>query len=114
MKSRVLNFFWGIILVAAGIAFYLREVGILNFELLSSTTWALVFGVLAFFFLLTYFLKGITHWGWLFPALIFGSVSLTIGTSDTPLGAMLSGAPILLSIAVPFIVAYFLDPQNRR
>jgi hypothetical protein len=114
MKSRLINFFWGIVLVAAGIIFYLREAGFIDFEVLSTTVWALIFGVLAFFFLLTYFLKGFASWGWLFPALIFGSVALTIGTSNTALGDVLSGAPILLSIALPFIAAYALDPQNRR
>jgi hypothetical protein len=114
MKSRLINLFWGLVLVAAGVLFYLREIGRVDFEVFSAAVWAAIFGVLAFFFLLTYLVKGVEHWGWLFPALIFAGVSLTIATDGTALGGVLSGAPILLSIAIPFIVAYVLDPQNRR
>lgn len=114
MKSRLINLFWGLVLVAAGVVFYLREIGLIDFEVFSETVWAAVFGVLAFFFLLTYLVKGVGHWGWLFPALIFGAVALTIATAGTALGDALSGAPILLSVGIPFIVAYILEPQNRR
>lgn len=114
MKSRLINLFWGLVLVAAGVVFYLREIGMVDFEVFSAAVWAAIFGVLAFFFLLTYLVKGVEHWGWLFPALIFGAVALTIAADGTALGDTLSGAPILLSIAIPFMVAYLLDPQNRR
>jgi hypothetical protein len=114
MKSRLISFFWGLVLVAAGAVFLLREAGLINFEVFSATVWAAVFGVLGFFFLITYLLNGIEQWGWLFPALILGSISLIIFSSGTALGEMLSGAPILLSIAAPFIVAYAINPQKRR
>lgn len=114
MKSRLMSFFWGLVLVAAGAVFMLREAGMINFDMLSASVWAGIFAVLAFFFLLTYFLNGIEHWGWLFPALILGSISMMIFSSGTTLGEALSGAPIFISIAAPFIVAYALDPQNRR
>lgn len=114
MKSRLINLFWGLVLVAAGVAFYMREIGWIEFEVFSETVWAAVFGVLAFFFLLTYLIKGIEHWGWLFPTMVFGGVALMIATAGTALGDALSGAPILLSIAIPFIVAFILDPHNRR
>jgi len=114
MKSRLINLFWGLVLVAAGVLFYLREIGWVDFVVFSAAVWAAVFGVLAFFFLLTYLVKGAEHWGWLFPALIFASVALTIAIDGTPLGDVLSGAPILLSVGLPFIVAYVLEPQKRR
>lgn len=114
MKSKSINFFWGLVMIGAGIVFFLREFGVIDFKVLSGTVWAIVFGVFSFFFLLTYFLKGTEQWGWLFPALIFGSTALTIGISGTAVGDSLSGALILLSIGVPFIVAFAQDPQNKR
>ena len=114
MKSRLINFFWGIVMVGAGVVFFLREFGLVNFELFSNTVWVFVFGILALFFLLTYFIKGIEQWGWLFPALIMGSVALTIGIEGTNIGDLLTGAPILASIAIPFLVAFALEPQKRR
>ncbi len=114
MKSRTINVFWGTVLIAAGVVFTLQEAGFIHIALLSTFTWTLVFGVLSVFFLLTYFLKGISSWGWLFPAFIFGGIALIIGTSNIALGDTLSGAPILLGIAMPFIAAYALDPKNHR
>ncbi|MBM3136908.1 MAG: hypothetical protein FJZ98_01845, partial [Chloroflexi bacterium] len=114
MKSRWINLFWGLVLVGAGVLFYLREIGWVDFEVFSAAVWVGVFGVLAFFFLLTYGVKGVEKWGWLFPALIFASVALTIAAGDTALGDALSGAPILLSVGIPFFVAFALDPQKRR
>lgn len=114
MKSRVISIFWGIVMMGAGIVFFLREFGIINFAVFSNTIWAIAFGVLGVSFLLTYFINGFKHWGWLFPALILSSVGLIIGLADTALGATLSGAPILLGIAIPFIVAYALEPRSRR
>lgn len=113
MKSRLINIFWGIVLVGAGTIFYLRELELINFEMVSSTVWAALFGVAALFFLLTYFIKGVEHWGWLFPALTLAGVALTIFMAGSAWGNRLTGIPILLGIAAPFLVAYALDPRAR-
>jgi len=114
MKDRLINIFWAVIMIAGGGIFLLREMGILDFALLSTWVWAAVFGVLSVFFFLTYFIKGTDRWGWLFPATILGAISATIALENTAAGEALSGALILAAIAVPFLVAYFENPEERK
>ena len=114
MKNRAINIFWSVVMIGAGVVFFLRATGVVDFEQFSDSVWTAVFSVLSVFFFLTYFVRGVENWGWLFPAAILGAVALTIGLDDTALGRILSGAPILASIAIPFIVAFAMDPQNRR
>jgi hypothetical protein len=114
MKSKVMDIFWSIVLIAAGIVFLLRELGFIYFDTLSNTVWALIFAMLAAFFWLTYLLKGTAAWGWLFPAAIFSGIALVIGLEGTAVGEALSGAPILAAVALPFLAAYISDPKTRQ
>ena len=63
---------------------------------------------------LTYFVKGIGKWGLVFPAIIWGAIAATIAFENTMVGEILNGALILAAIAVPFLVAYFENPQQRK
>ena len=113
MKSKVMDIFWSVVLIAAGIVFLLRELGFIYLDTLSGAVWALIFAALAAFFWLTYFLKGAAAWGWLFPATIFTAIALIIGLEGTALGDALSGAPILAAVALPFLAAFASDPKTR-
>ena len=114
MKTKSVNIFWGIVLVGLGILFLLNEMEMIELQNLSDLVWTLIFGVIAAFFFITYFLKNKQEWGWLFPATICTGIALVIGLDGTGIGRMLSGAPIMLGIAAPFLVAYLSDPRSKQ
>lgn len=113
MKSRWIAIFWSIVMIAAGMIFFLREMGVVSFDQLSTNSWVVIFAVASAFIFLTYFMQGIHNWGWLFPACILGAIALIIGLEDTQLGQTLSGAPVLLAIAIPFLVAFAFGPRRN-
>jgi hypothetical protein len=114
MKTKIVNIFWGIVLIVIGALFLLNELGVIMLYNASALFWALAFGAGSLFFLATYFLKSGKEWGWLFPATIFAGIALIIGFDGTRLGRILDGAPVLLGVAIPFAVAYFQDPQKKQ
>ena len=114
MKKKWLSILWGIILIVSGVLFMLNNIGILDFQYWSNSTWVLIFGAVAVLFLVTYLLQGVRNWGWLFPATVSAGIALVIGLNDTALGRLMGGAPILAAIAVPFLVAFFTDTQKNK
>lgn len=113
MKSKISAIFWGLVMIAAGIIFVLDETGMINLGLLSQGVWTAVFAVLSVFFFITYFLHGAREWGWLFPACILGAIALIMATENTTLGRSLSGAPVLIAIAVPFLAAFLQETKKN-
>jgi len=113
MKSKWLAFFWSIVMIAAGVLFLLRETGVIQFDRIPQNVGVIIFAVLSAFFFLTYFLEGVRNWGWLFPAIILMSLALILALTGTPLGRTLSGAPVLLAVAIPFLVAFAFDPKKN-
>jgi hypothetical protein len=106
MKRNIASIFGGVLLVLAGVALLADQMGWIKFSLFSTNTWVYIFGGLSLIFLLVYFLSGLREWGWLFPALILGSIGLTIWMADRGLGGSYLGMPILFSIAIPFFVGF--------
>jgi hypothetical protein len=111
MRSRIVEWTWGILLILAGALFLTQNLGYLG--TFSVQFWMLVTAGLSVLFFASYFVSGVRNWGWLFPALIFGATTLTIALAENGYDDPSIGAPILLSIGVPFIVAYFLDTQKN-
>jgi hypothetical protein len=111
MKTKIANIFWGLILILGGGLFLAQNLGYV--VSMSPIFWMAVFAGLGVLFLVTYFLNGVQHWGWLFPASIFGATALTIGLSEAGVQSNLVAVPILLSVAIPFLVAYALDTHKR-
>jgi hypothetical protein len=109
MKRNVSSVFWGVLFILAGAALLADRMGWVNFSLVSTNTWVYIFTGLSLVFFLAYFVNGLRHWGWLFPALILGSISLTIWMSDHDLKGSFIGMPILLSIAIPFYVGFIFE-----
>lgn len=114
MQKKIMNLFWGAVLIALGVIFLLRELGIIYFLNMSHMVWALVFAVLSAIFLATYFLSERKSWGLLFPVTVLAGIAIVIGLDGTRLGQILSGAPILFAIAVPFLVAFFENRETRQ
>jgi hypothetical protein len=113
MKSRWITIFWSVVMIAAGVIFMLRETGMIDFNLISTSVWMIIFAVLSAFFFLTYFLKGIRNWGWLFPAVILGALALITAWEGTLQGETLSGPIILMAIALPFLVVFASEPKKH-
>ena len=113
MKSRWITIFWSSVMIAAGVLFFLQAQNIIDFTFLPTRIIALIFALLSAFFFLTYFLQGIRNWGWLFPATILGGIALIMGLEGTQLGDVLTGAPVLIGIAIPFGVVFLLDKKKN-
>ncbi len=82
MKRNVSSIFWGLLFILAGVALLANQMGWVNFSLVSTNTWVYIFAGLSLVFFISYFVNGLDKWGWLFPALIFAAISLTIWMSD--------------------------------
>lgn len=112
MKSKIIAIFWAVIMIALGVVFLLQEAGMIDYHQLTGKIWVVIFAVFSGFFFLTYFLQGLREWYWLFPAFIFAALALIIGLSGTPLGEAINGAPVLLAITLPFLMAFLLEPRK--
>lgn len=111
MKAKYSNIIWGLILILGGGLFLASNLGFL--EELSAQFWALIFAGASLLFFVAYFLHGLQEWGWLFPATIFGALALTIELGELGFDGSLVAAPILLSVALPFGVAFVQAPRER-
>jgi hypothetical protein len=112
MKRNVSNVFWGLFFILAGAALLAERMGWINFSLLSMSTWVYVFAALSLVFFISYFVNGLSKWGWLFPALIFAAVSLAIWFAGRGLHDAYVGTPVLLAIAIPFYVGFAYNPKT--
>lgn len=113
MSERNVKIFWGAALVLVGLGYLATGA---NFAVISNPYLGLALnGGLSALFFASYFVNGTKRWGWLFPACIFAGAALVIALSLLPgeEGAWIS-APVFLSVAAPFLVAYLQDRQGRR
>ena len=112
MKTNLIKIIWGVILILLGGLAIAEQLGVVNVEQYTQQVCTGVFTVISAAFFLTYFLKGIRSWGWLFPALLFAALALTIGTileqPDNPDIAF----PFLLSLAIPNFIGYILNRKQ--
>jgi hypothetical protein len=106
MKNKV-SLLWGIFLVVIG--------GVLlanNLDLIADLppmVAAGMFGVASLLCFIVYFASGVRHWGWLFPAIIFAGLTLTIILGEAGVEGNLVGALWLACISLPFWVILALD-----
>ena len=107
MKPRTINFIWGLILILAGGLFLAQNLGWIGE--VPDQLWKFIFAGLSLAFFATYFVNGVQEWGWLFPACIFGALSIIVTAGEAGSDSPLLGSLILWSVAVPFLVAYILD-----
>jgi hypothetical protein len=111
MKPRNINLIWGLILILAGGLFLAQNLGYIGE--VSPQFWMIVFSGLSLLFFASYFLSGVSQWGWLFPALIFASLALIIGLEEAGVDDPAMAAPILASVGIPFLVAFALDTRKN-
>ena len=111
MRSTYVNILWGVALILGGGLFLAQNLG--YFDRFSPQFWMAAFAGASLLFFASYFLSGIRHWGWLFPASMSAALALTIGLSEAGFTDAAIGAPILASIALPFVVAFALNPRQH-
>jgi hypothetical protein len=109
MKRNVSSIFWGLLLILAGAALLADRLGWIDFNRVSTDIWVYVFAGLSVIFFISYLVNGLRQWGWLFPAMILGAISLTIWLADRGAEGSFLGMPILLSIAIPFYIGFAFD-----
>jgi len=110
--KRTASLFWGIALILLSAALLADRLGYIAFNKISDNAWVFVFGGAAILFLLSYFLNGVKHWGWLFPAFISAALSLTIGLATRNIEGSFLGAPILAAVALPLYVGFAINRRN--
>mgnify|MGYP000737145721 CR=1 FL=1 len=107
MKARSMNLVWGLVLVVAGLVWMAQNLGWIGD--FAPQVWMGVFVVFSLMFFASYFLNGVEQWGWLFPALIFGALAITVALGAAGIESALVGAPIFVAVGAPFVVAYVQD-----
>lgn len=110
-RSRYAQFLWGIGLILAGVLFLAQNFGLISE--LSLQLWIFIFAGISLLFFASYFINGVRHWGWLFPALISAGIAITLSMVAIGLDGAFLGAPILAAIGLPFLVVYSLDTRNN-
>ncbi len=113
MKEKYVGMFWGLVLVLAGGWFLVT--GRTNLTINDPYLGMVLNGGLSLLFFASYFASGPKRWGWLFPACIFAGTTLVILLSlVSGISGGVMAAPVLLSVGVPFLVAYLQEPDTRR
>ena len=111
MKIKFDNLLWGLLLILVGGVVLAQQQGWMGF--FSVQMWMVVFAMVSVIFLLRYFISGLRHWGWLFPAGIFAAVATTLYLSENGLQDTWLAAPIFVAIIIPFLVAFFMDIRKN-
>jgi hypothetical protein len=112
MKTHFLKILWGIIFIfLAGLTLASLE-GYVPFDGLTGELSLIIFVCLSSLSFLSYFLHGTRHWAWLFPALLCASMALNAAGVFSAYGTPIAGFPILLSLAIPLYIGYFIDRKQ--
>jgi hypothetical protein len=113
MKEKYVGMFWGLVLVLVGGWFLVT--GRTNLTINDPYLGMLLNGGLSLLFFASYLASGPKRWGWLFPACIFAATTLVILLSLVQgVSGGVMAAPVLVSVGVPFLVAYLQEPTKRR
>jgi hypothetical protein len=71
--------------------------------------WTWVFALISLLGFVSYALSGWKHWGWLFPAGIFGGLAVTTGLLVSNVDRAEVAAPLFVGMLIPFLAAYLAD-----
>lgn len=105
MELNKQNFFWGMLLIGAGILALIQHyVGEFSPEF-----WILVYAAISLFAFITYALSGWRQWGWLFPTGVFGGLAVTIVLAISGVESAAVASPLFIGLIIPFAVVYFMD-----
>lgn len=105
------RYFWGLALILAGLFFLAVNMGLV--PELSANAWTIGFAVLGLIFLAGYFITGIDNWWVLIPGLGSLAIAAAIWLTTAGVSGNLAGGLLLLTISVPFWVAYLTNRKTN-
>jgi hypothetical protein len=112
MSTKTLKILWGIILfLLLGLSFACLA-GYVPFDCFAGWMSEVIFISLSIISFLSYFISGTKNWGWLFPAFLSAALALNAGGVFSSFGGPIVAFPILLSLAIPCYVGYFLNRKQ--
>jgi hypothetical protein len=107
MNINKSGFFWGILLIGAGVLALADQFGYIDD--FSPMIWILIFGAISLLGFVSYATSGWKQWGWLFPAGIFGGLALVIALATNNVGTAAVASPLFFGLLIPFVAAYLSD-----
>lgn len=111
MKVNKSSLFWGLLLIGFGTIALVQSMG---YEVSQEPIfWAFVFGGISLLSFVFYLVDGFKAWGWLFPVGIFGALAFLLAMAAKDVDSSAIVAPLFFGIALPFVVAYFLDRSRN-
>jgi hypothetical protein len=111
MKIKIIKIFWGVILISLSSLLLAAMLGYVSLDQNPGKTALILFTGLSTAFLVSYFLSGVKHWVWLFPALFSAALAMNAARVFEDDGTPITAFPFLLSIAIPFYIGFI---QNRK
>src|SRR5512134_35414 len=108
MKVNRLGLFWGILLIGAGVVALGQQMGYVQ-RFNDPQFWIWVFAIISLAAVVEYALSGWRHWGWLFPAGVFGGLALVITLAVNDVDSAAVASPLFFGLLIPFIAAYLTD-----
>jgi hypothetical protein len=113
MKSKIINIFWGIMLIVLSGLLLAEVLGYKTFSALSMQGRATVLWVASAAFILTYFLDGRRKWGWFFPALICAVMGWNSLRSSRAIDLINLDWLMLAALSIPFAVGFIMNRKSR-
>ena len=111
MKMNKAGLFWGILLIGGGALALTRQFGYL--DNLPDSIWMWMFGFVSVVAFLSYALSGFRDWGWLFPAGVFGGLSVVIGLAVSGYDNPAMASPLFFGLLIPFAAAYLANRTSN-
>ena len=108
MKVNRSSLFWGFLLIGAGIVALGQQLGYIQ-QFSDLQFWIWVFAFVSLLAVVEYALSGWKHWGWLFPAGIFGGLALVITLAINDVDSAAVASPLFFGLLIPFAAAYLTD-----
>jgi hypothetical protein len=108
MKANRSVLFWGILLIGAGVMALGQQLGYVQ-QFTDPQFWIWVFAIIALAAVVEYALSAWKHWGWLFPAGVFGGLALVITLAVNGMESAAVASPLFFGLLIPFVAAYLTD-----
>jgi len=112
MKSKIINIFWGIMLIVLSGLLLAELLGYKTFSALSMQGRATVIWVASAALFLTCFLCGRRKWGWLFPALVCAVMGWNSLRSSRAMDLVNLDWPMLVALSIPFCVGFIVNRKR--
>jgi hypothetical protein len=108
MKVNRSGFFWGLLLIGAGVVALGQQLGYIQ-KYNDPQFWIWVFALISLAAVVEYALSGWKQWGWLFPAGVLGGLAMVITLAVNDVDSAAVASPLFFGLLIPFVAAYLTD-----